>query len=92
MTHFSLSGLRVLGDERGDDLNDLLLLSAGELRDLFKDLVHLAGWTRLAGAFDLHFFTKQLSHRNAQDPRGLADKRRPATPICKTLMTEMACG
>ncbi len=70
----SLPTLRVLGDERGDDLDDLLLLAARELRHLFKNLVHLAGGPRLAGSFDLHFFTKQLNHRNAQDARGLAHK------------------
>jgi hypothetical protein len=29
MTHFSLSGLRVLTDERGDDLNDLHWIKKG---------------------------------------------------------------
>jgi hypothetical protein len=74
MTHFSLSGLRVLTNERGDDLNDLFLLPARELRPLFKNLVHLAGRPSLASAFDLDLFTQQLSHREAQDPRGLPDK------------------
>jgi len=49
--------LRVLSDESGDDLNDLLLLAARELRHFFKNLVHLAGGPGLAGAFDLDFFT-----------------------------------
>jgi len=68
----SLPVLRVLSDESGDNLNDFFLLAAGELRYLFKNLMHLAGWTSLAGAFDLHLFTEQLSNRHAQDARGLA--------------------
>ena len=42
--------MRVLTNERGDDLHDLLLLAAWELRHFFKNLVHLAGGTSLAGA------------------------------------------
>jgi len=37
-------------------------------------LVYFAVWSGLAGAFDLHFFAQQFSHRHAQDARGLADK------------------
>ena len=52
--------MRVLTDESGDDFDDLFLLAAGELRDLFKNLVHFAGWSSFAGAFELHFFTYQV--------------------------------
>ena len=38
----SPSGLRVLADESGDNLDDLFLLPARKLRHLFKNLMHFA--------------------------------------------------
>ena len=37
--------------------------------------MHLAGGPSLTGAFDLHFFTQQLSHRDTQDARGLESSK-----------------
>lgn len=39
-----------------------------------KEVPNTTGGPGLAGAFELHFFTQQLSHRDAQDARGLAHK------------------
>ncbi len=43
----SLPTLLVLHHKRRDDSDNVLLLTARELRDIFKNLVHLAGWTDL---------------------------------------------
>lgn len=66
--------LFVLHNKGGDNLNDLFLLPARKLRDFFKNLVHLAGWSSFAAAFDVHFFTQQLGNSHTQDACGLADE------------------